>query len=118
MAVEIDRVASFPARLQEACESDEPARIARKIGIPYQTVKNYLAGRLPKPDVLVKISDATNVSIHWLLTGEGEKRLRGKGDGFDLMRRIQEIEKKLSPADREFAEQLLSVLKHVDEKDR
>lgn len=63
----------FPDRLREACNSAEPAEIARKIGKPYQTVKNYLKGRLPEAEVLIDISNSTNVSIHWLLTGEGPK---------------------------------------------
>lgn len=65
----------FGARLKEACASTKTAEIARKLEIPYQTVKNYLSGRLPAAEVLIAISSSTNVSIHWLLTGEGPKIL-------------------------------------------
>lgn len=65
----------FPARLAEACGTDEPAKIARLIEVNYQSAKNYLKGRLPEPEVLIKIGRKTGYSIHWLLTGEGSKRI-------------------------------------------
>jgi len=43
------------------------------LDISYQAAKNYLGGRLPEPKVLLKIAESTPYSIHWLLTGEGEK---------------------------------------------
>lgn len=64
---------TFASRLQIACETGEPAEIARITGLTYQTVKNYLEGRLPTADVLLKLSDTLGVSIHWLLTGTGTR---------------------------------------------
>ncbi|HKQ06640.1 MAG TPA: helix-turn-helix domain-containing protein [Blastocatellia bacterium] len=63
----------FVTRLIEACGTDEPAEIQRKVGLSYQGAKNYLSGRLPKAEELMKIANSTDVSIHWLLTGEGPK---------------------------------------------
>ena len=63
----------FGQRFAEACASAEPARIGRLLDISYQAAKNYLGGRLPEPKVLLKIAESTPYSIHWLLTGEGEK---------------------------------------------
>jgi hypothetical protein len=71
--VENEENAEFVKRLIEACETDEPAEIKRKVGLSYQGAKNYLSGRLPRAEELLKISNSTNVSIHWLLTGEGPK---------------------------------------------
>lgn len=62
---------TFASRLQEACKTGEPAEIARLTELTYQTVKNYLLGRLPTAEVLIKLSEKLGVSIHWLLTGVG-----------------------------------------------
>ena len=64
---------AFIGRFIEALGTDEPAVVQRKLGIPYQSAKNYLQGRLPASDVLIVISEKTGVSIHWLLTGNGTK---------------------------------------------
>ena len=66
----------FGERLMEACGTREVAEIARLIGVEYQTAKNYIRGRLPAAEVLIAISRSTNVSIHWLLTGEGARQLQ------------------------------------------
>lgn len=50
---------------------------ARKIGIPKGTFQSYVDGKLPKPEYLLLISKKINVSIDWLLTGEGEIYLKG-----------------------------------------
>jgi hypothetical protein len=63
----------FGSRLAEACSTSEPARIQRLLNISYQAAKNYLNGRLPDPRVLLTIAERTPYSLHWLLTGEGEK---------------------------------------------
>lgn len=64
---------SFESRFAEVCGSNEPARIQRQLKISYQAAKNYLGGRLPDTRVLLRIAEQTPYSIHWLLTGEGEK---------------------------------------------
>ena len=63
----------FIARFIEACGTPEPAKIQRLLKISYQSAKNYLEGRLPKPDFLISISNRTSCSIDWLLTGRGKK---------------------------------------------
>ena len=63
----------FGSRFAEACGTSEPARIQRLLNISYQAAKNYLNGRFPDPRVLVTIAARTPYSLHWLLTGEGEK---------------------------------------------
>jgi hypothetical protein len=63
----------FISRFVEACGTAEPARVQRLLNISYQAAKNYLDGRLPHPDVLIKISERTSYSIDWLLTGRGKK---------------------------------------------
>ena len=64
---------AFIGRFREVCDSSQPAEIARSLNISYQAAKNYLNGRLPDPTVLLAIAEKTRYSVHWLLTGEGEK---------------------------------------------
>ena len=64
---------NFVDRFTEACGSSQAADIARLLNISYQAAKNYLEGRLPDSSVLIAIAEETNYSIHWLLTGQGDK---------------------------------------------
>ncbi len=49
------------------------ADVARRLNIPHATVRNYYQGRLPAPEVLIKIANETGVSLNWLLIGTGDK---------------------------------------------
>lgn len=84
---------SFSERIIEVCGSDEPARIQRVLNISYQAAKNYLNGRLPDTQVLIRIAEVTPYSIHWLLTGKGEKfsTTAETGDTPILARQISEL---------------------------
>jgi len=62
----------FEERLKQAFNFETMAAIARRLGIPHATVRNYFRGRMPAPDVLIKIANETNVSLNWLLIGTGE----------------------------------------------
>lgn len=85
--------ADFAARFAEICGTSEPARIQRLLNISYQAAKNYLNGRLPDSRVLLTIAERTPYSIHWLLTGEGEKfSLPARSDDtLPLARQISEL---------------------------
>lgn len=51
--------------------------LAKEIDIPYKTLQEWLGpgARMPRdPDVLKKVSDFFNVSIHYLLFGEEDQR--------------------------------------------
>lgn len=63
----------FIERFVEVCGTNEPVKIQRLLNISYQAAKNYLQGRLPDPHVLRTIAERTPYSVHWLLTGTGEK---------------------------------------------
>lgn len=69
----------FGERLREAFQKAKDADIARQIGVSQPAVKNYMDGRVPPAETLIKISDLTNCSIHWLLTGQGEMKVRKQG---------------------------------------
>jgi hypothetical protein len=63
----------FVERFIEVCGSSQPSDIKRLLDISYQAAKNYLSGRLPDSNVLLVIAERTPYSIHWLLTGQGDK---------------------------------------------
>lgn len=44
--------------------------LAKKLGIKQSNVSRYEKGRIPNPEVLLKIAQFANVSIEWLLTGK------------------------------------------------
>lgn len=62
----------FQDRLKQVFDNASMAEIARRLELPHATVRNYFQGRMPAPDVLIKIANETNVSLNWLLTGKGE----------------------------------------------
>ena len=63
----------FVDRLNKAFDKASMADVARRLKIPHATVRNYYkTGRLPAPEVLIKIAGETGVSLNWLLIGNGE----------------------------------------------
>ncbi|MGE3468089.1 MAG: helix-turn-helix domain-containing protein [Pyrinomonadaceae bacterium] len=62
----------FVRRLDRAFEGATMAVVARRLDLPHATVRNYYQGRLPAPEVLIKIATETGVSLNWLLIGKGE----------------------------------------------
>lgn len=62
----------FINRLRTAFNDESMADVARRLKIPHATVRNYYQGRLPAPEVLIKIANETGVSLNWLLMGKGE----------------------------------------------
>ena len=61
----------------EVCGTSRPAKIQQLLGISDQAARNYLDGRLPDAQILLRIADRTRYSIHWLLTGRGKKFVDG-----------------------------------------
>ncbi len=71
----IDREA-FIERFRQAFEHENNASIARKLQTTDATIKGYTDGRtLPIGDMLLRISRASGVNLHWLLTGKGPRRV-------------------------------------------
>ncbi len=68
-------MSTFGKRFLEAFGDKQKGEIADILGVSAAAVTNYLQGRIPDEEKLRKISDFTNCSIHWLITGEGEKYL-------------------------------------------
>ncbi|MGH7783253.1 MAG: helix-turn-helix domain-containing protein [Candidatus Binatia bacterium] len=89
----------FQERFKKMFDFASMAEIARIIEVPHATVRNYFAGRLPAPEVLIKIANATNISLNWLLLGQGEM-YAAKRRSIDLNRLLEQkideiIEQKL-----------------------
>lgn len=103
----------FTQRLQRAFDYASMAEIARRIGVPHATVRNYFQGRMPAPEVLIKIANETNVSLNWLLTGKGEMFL-ASNPKLDLDRILEErildiIDRRLSERSGQSVQYLGSV---------
>ncbi|MEO7538640.1 MAG: helix-turn-helix domain-containing protein [Pyrinomonadaceae bacterium] len=62
----------FVERLNKAFGNETMARVAKRLKVPHATVRNYYLGRLPSPEVLIKIAGETGVSLNWLLSGTGD----------------------------------------------
>jgi len=62
-------------RLQEVFEGANAPEIARITDRTKQTVYRWRDGESPGLDVLLEIAKSRRVSLHWLVTGEGSKKL-------------------------------------------
>jgi len=63
----------FAARLSELIGSESRAKFAARSGISEGVIRRYEAGSQPGLINLLKIAEATGVTVNWLATGEGEK---------------------------------------------
>ena len=92
----------FVDRLRAAFGGASMAVVARRLGLPHATGRNYYQGRLPAPEVLMKIAAETGLSLNWLLMGAGEMYaadIKGADLGRLLEIKIAEmIDRRLSPA--------------------
>ncbi|MBV6496218.1 MAG: hypothetical protein JFAIHJKO_01338 [Pyrinomonadaceae bacterium] len=75
----IDRDNAFSSRLKKVFEFATMAEVGKRLNVPHATVRNYYNGRLPAPDILIKIANETGVSLTWLLTGKGDMFVTGRG---------------------------------------
>lgn len=66
--------AGITARLNEAILKGEAAEVARRAGVPYASLREYLNGRQMRPAVLVLLARACDVRLEWLAAGEGPMR--------------------------------------------
>ena len=69
----------FSERLQLIIGSDARTKFASKCGIGENSLRQYLSGSIPGIDKAVAIAKAGNVTLEWLITGNGPMR-RGDAD--------------------------------------
>jgi transcriptional regulator with XRE-family HTH domain len=80
-----DPESDFPRRLQELTEEFRSRyALSKASGIAVSTLQAYEAGSKPGLDALVALARTANVSLDWLLTGQGEKRPTGILPGVEL----------------------------------
>lgn len=66
----------FGERLLQAFENIPKSKIAKLLEVSNSTITDYISVRFPPPETLLRISDLTKCSIHWLLTGVGRMKIR------------------------------------------
>ena len=94
VVVQLQMNTNFVERLHIAFGGASMADVSRRLKIPHATVRNYYQGRLPAPEVLIKIANETGVSLNWLLIGTGEKycgQLAPLGLGLFIEEKIGEM---------------------------
>lgn len=75
-------------RILNAFNAKTATEVAGKLGLTPQAVSKWDKGGGIKFETLISITTQTGVSIHWLLTGQGEKYVGGK---------VTDVTKKLAP---------------------
>jgi transcriptional regulator with XRE-family HTH domain len=67
-------------RIREARGSRTQQNFAEALGIKYQQISAYERSLImPGADLIADIAEVLNVSLDWLLTGEGEKYRKSNG---------------------------------------
>ena len=97
------------SRLNDAISRAGGARaVAVKAGLLSGTLSRYMSGREMRADIIVKIADACNVSIDWLLTGIERPESKSVGhtsnnanfEGYDLIFLAFEIARRTLAVDK------------------
>ena len=78
--------------------------LARVLETKQSTVKNWLEGHIPRPDVLDQLVEALSTSRDWLLYGEGSEEI--SGTPIDEAR-VNALLKKIEPAQKKFLVKML-----------
>jgi len=87
---------------------------AKKAGIPYVSLQNYLRGiRSPNVENIHKIVAKFNLNVHWLLTGEGDPFITKKEQQSSLNDRAEEVLRLIRDMNEE---QQKEILKYIEEK--
>lgn len=68
----------FGKRFKQAFGDAKNYLIARKLGSSDSAVKNYVDGRVPPAEMLLRIRELTYCNLDWLLTGEGSQFVGGE----------------------------------------
>lgn len=83
----LNRMADFEDRIRLAASRvGSLNKLAFAINVPRRTLGNWLKGSRPKPEALSAIASVANISLDWLVTGEGDP----DEDGFSISMRKYE----------------------------
>ncbi|WP_319775521.1 helix-turn-helix transcriptional regulator [Breoghania sp.] len=87
-------ITGFSARLKELIGPNSANAFAREVGISESLIRKYLAGGMPGIEKAAQIALIKNVSLDWLIAGEGEREPRqaklpaNVDEGFAMIRRL------------------------------
>lgn len=99
-------------RIREALQLKTAPEIARKLGLSKQSVYEWQRS-VPGLDSLIAIAESGNVSLHWLITGQGPKKVGDAGaiNLTDVERKI--IQKVADESGTKFDETLHKLLREA-----
>src|SRR5207237_7823347 len=81
-------VAGFTRKLREVV-ADEPKAFAYDLGLSLSAVYNYLNGRVPATEVLLRIARYTGRPMEWFLVDEeAAPAVAGRGEGAGARRHV------------------------------
>ena len=80
-----ENLSAFGARLLEAFGDVSENVIADVMQIDVSELPKYLESDLPSAEQLTQISAFTGFSIHWLITGAGEKLVEPDSENFAVI---------------------------------
>ena len=93
-------------RLREAFDGASNAELARRLSTSDAAIKNYMDGaRFPAIEILLETARITGINLHWLMTGDGPKRVLKTGDLFSEHQEAQ-ITELAARSGRTFEEQV------------
>jgi|GEM_PF-5552220 len=74
------KTSGFAGRLRAAIGMRRASEVARAVGIPQQTLDNYLKGAAPNAERALALADELGVNIRWLIKGEGQRSVVEQSD--------------------------------------
>jgi hypothetical protein len=75
--LQLGRISGRLSQLVDLLENGIPANFAKKADIPQSTFHNYVNGRDPSVEHVIRIRDSYKIDPLWLLTGEGDMFITG-----------------------------------------
>lgn len=101
-------------RIQQALGTSGAPETARIMGLAKPSVYDWQKGKMPGLDTLIRIARMGNVSLHWLITGEGPRKIdpnEQEVSGFDNLRKTErEIVQRLAEKEGRSIEEQINEL--------
>jgi hypothetical protein len=101
-------------RIQQALGTSGAPETARIMGLAKPSVYDWQKGKMPGLDTLIRIARMGNVSLHWLITGEGPRTIdqsQIEVSSFDNLRKTErEIIQRLAEEEGRSVQEQMSEL--------
>lgn len=82
-------------RIQQALGTSGVPETARVMGLTKPSVYDWQKGKMPGLDTLVKIARVANVSLHWLITGEGSRSVFPSQESASVFEHLRKTEREI-----------------------